>query len=105
MPSQIEGDNHTSATEYPAIDAYIREERQFDAILGPFQKNPIPGSHFSPFMTRHNPNSERRRVIIDLSWPLGASVNAGTDKNTYLGSDFELTFPSVDDITKTLKWF
>ena len=54
-------------------------------------------------MTRHKPNSERRRVIIDLSWPLGASVNTGIDKNTYLGSEFELTFPSVDDITNALK--
>ena len=54
-------------------------------------------------MTRHKPNSERRRVIIDLSWPLGASVNAGIDKQTYLGSEFELTFPSVDDITNELK--
>ena len=54
-------------------------------------------------MTRYKPNSERCRVIVDLSWPLGASVNAGIDKNTYLGSEFELTFPSVNDITNALK--
>ena len=90
-PLKFEGDNHTSATEYPAdIEAYIQEE-------------PIPGGHCSPFMTRHKPNSERHRVIIDPSWHLGASVNAGIDKNTYLGSDFELTFPSVDDITDALR--
>ena len=77
--------------------------KSVDAILGPFKENPIKGGHCSPFMTRYKPNSERRRVIIDLSWPLGAYVNAGIDKNTYLGSDFELTFPSVDDITNPLK--
>ena len=54
-------------------------------------------------MTRYKPNSHHRRVIIDLSWPLGESVNAGIDKHTYLGSDFELTFPSIDDITNELK--
>ena len=27
----------------------------------------------------------------------------GIDKNTYLGSDFELTFLSVDDMTNALK--
>ena len=31
-------------------------------------------------------------------------MNAGIDKNTYLGSDFEQTFSSVDDITNALKW-
>ena len=40
---KFEGDSHTSATEYCAIDAYIQEECQFDAILALFQKNPIPG--------------------------------------------------------------
>ena len=54
-------------------------------------------------MTKAKPNSDRRRVIIDLSWPLGASVNAGIDKTTYLGSIFSLTFPTVDDITSQLK--
>ena len=101
---RFEGENHTSVTDYPGdIDAYIQEERHFDAILGPFQENPIKGGHCSPFMTRYKPNSDCCRVIIDLSWPLGASVNAGIDKNTYIGSDFEPTFPPVDDITNALK--
>ena len=105
-PLRFEGENHTSATDYPAdIDAYIQEERHFDAILGPFKESPIKGGHCSPFMTKYKPNSDRCRVIIDLRWPLGASVNAGIDKNTYLGSDFELTFPSVDEITNALKCF
>ena len=54
-------------------------------------------------MTRSKPNSDRRRVIVDLSWPHGASVNAGMDKASYLNSAFELTFPTVDDITSELK--
>ena len=45
----------------------------------------------------------RRHVIVDLSWPQGASVNAGIDKSSYLTSIFELTFPTVDDITSELK--
>ena len=54
-------------------------------------------------MTRNKPNSDRRRVIIDLSWPHGASVNSGIDKDTYLDSAFTLTFPTVDHITSELK--
>ena len=96
--------NHKSAVDYPNdIDAYIAEEQKYDAILGPFNEKPICGGHSSPFMTRAKPNSDRCRVIIDLSWPLGASVNAGIDKNTYLDTLFALTFPTVDDITNELK--
>ena len=99
-----EGGNHSSAIQYPKdVEAYIQEETNYGAILGPFKENPIESSHTSPFMTRNKPNSDRRRVIIDLSWPLGASVNAGIDKDTYLGTPFALTFPTVDVITTELK--
>ena len=40
---------------------------------------------------------------MDLSWPQGASVNAGINKLFYLNSDFDLTFPTEDDITAELK--
>ena len=53
-------------------------------------------------MTREKPNAPNRRVIIDLSWPKNASVNAGVDKNSYLGSEFSLTFPTIDYITREL---
>ena len=103
-PLKHEAGNHSSADEFPSdVDAYIEEECKFGALLGPFHLNPIENAHNSPFMTRHKPNSDRRRVIIDLSWPLGASVNSGIDKNTYLDAPFTLTFPTVDDITSELK--
>ena len=103
-PLRREGTNHSSAFEHPSdVDANIKEETEFNAILGPFHQNPIEGGHCSPFMTRHKPNSDRRRVIIDLSWPQGASVNSGINKNAYLESQFDLTFPSVDDITNEVK--
>ena len=102
-PLNHETRNHKSATEFPNdIDAYIEEELKYDALLGPFESHPIASGHCSPFMSRAKPNSDRRRVIIDLSWPLGASVNAGLDKTSYLGSPFFLTFPTVDDITDQL---
>ena len=96
--------NHSSANEFPQdIQAYITKELSYGAILGPFDKNPIPNGHTSPFMTRHKPNSECGRVIIDLSWPQGVSVNACIDKTSYLDSEFYLTFPTVDDIMAELK--
>ena len=77
-------------------------EKSFGAIIGPFKEPPINDLHFSPFMTRHKPNSDTRRVILDLSWPRGESVNAGVEKDAFLGADFKLSFPSIDDLTKEL---
>ena len=72
--------NHSSANDFPKdIEAFLIEELAYGAI------------------------SDRRRVIVDLSWPQGALVNAGIDKLTYLDSEFDLTFPTVDDITTELK--
>ena len=60
--------NHSSAVDFPNdIITYLGEEIQHGAIIGPFDKCPIPECHFSPFMTRHKPNSINRRVIVDLS--------------------------------------
>ena len=81
----------------------MQEELAFGAIKGPFSQNPIRKPHSSPFMTREKPQAVHRRVIVDLSWPKGGSVNSGIDKDVYLGTPFELTFPTVDHITNELK--
>ena len=95
--------NHSSAVQYLGhVDAYLRKETGFGAILGPFTENPIDNCHYSPFLTREKSGSDKRWVIIDLSWPHGFSVNDGIDKKSYLGTDFALTFPSVDNITSEL---
>ena len=95
--------NHKSAVDHPEhVQAYIDEEMKHGAIIGPFQSHPIAHAHFSPFMTRDKPDSKNRRVIIDLSWPHGHSVNDGVDKNSYLGSEFKLTFPTIDHLTEQL---
>ena len=49
-------------------------------------------------MTREKRDSPLRRVILDLSWPLEASVNASTALDTYMGEAFKLTLPTVDDL-------
>ena len=56
----------------------------------------------SPFITRNKPDSNKRRVIIDLSWPHGASVNQYTKANEYLGTAFKLNYPSVDTFVERL---
>ena len=96
--------NHSSAIDSPDdIKAYLDEEMQHDAILGPFDTMPIKEMHISHMMTREKPNAPHRRVIIDLSFPQGQSVNTGIPKDCYLGTPFVLKLPTVDTITDQIK--
>ena len=45
-------------------------------MVGPFDDPPFP-LHISPLMTRDKAGSEKRRTIVDLSWPKGLSANNG----------------------------
>ena len=91
-----EKENHKSASEFPKhVTKYIEEEKAFGATIGPFERVPFKDLHYSPFKTRNKPDSDNRRVILDLSWPRGESVNSGIEKNGYMGLDFKLTFPGI----------
>ena len=96
-------DNHASALKFPDhVNNYIATEIEYGAILGPFDEHPFP-CHISPFLTREKPNSTNRRVILDLTFPIGQSVNDGVSKDKYLDTYFELNYPSVDTIVNSLK--
>ena len=97
-------ENHTSAKNYPEdVRTYLQEEISYKAILGPFEEPPLEHIHIYPFMTRDKPNSKNRRVIIDLSFPQGKSVNAGSVKDSYLNTPFVLKLPTIDHITNRVK--
>ena len=40
---------------------------------------------------------------MDLSWPKGSSVNDAVESDTYVGVNFLLTLPTIDNITDTVK--
>ena len=67
--------NHKGATGFPDhIDTYIEKEIQCWAMIGPFEVVPFEGPvGISPLSTRPKKDSEARRVILDCSWPIGAS--------------------------------
>ena len=101
---QCNGKNHPSAIQFPNhVETYLKEERQFKAILGPFKDPPISPLHISPFLTREKQGSQNRRVIIDLSFPKGHAVNSNISKDVYLGTPFLLTLPSIDNITNKVR--
>ena len=92
--------NHKGATDFPeALKRYIRKEKSKDMVMGPFEVIPFD-KHIgiSPISTRPKKLTDERRVIIDLSFPMGEAVNDGMIKDNYLGRQVKLTFPRVDDL-------
>ena len=47
--------------------------------------------------------SDKRRTIINLRWPKGMSVN-GVQGDCYLGTQFQIHYPSVDHILDQFNW-
>ena len=93
--------NHTSAiTDIDHVRRYVEEELQYEAIIGPFDRVPCP-LHISPLMTRAKQDSNKKRTIMDLSWPPNLSVNAGVKKDIYLDTIYSLHYPSIDNITNS----
>ena len=91
--------NHKGATDHlEALAKYIHKEQAQGAIMGPYEHIPFLGKvGISPLSTRPKKESQERRVILDLSFPVGQSVNDGIPKDSYLGFSAKLSFPKVDD--------
>ena len=91
--------NHKGATDHPlALKQYITKEQGYNAVMGPYTK--IPFTHkvgISPLSTRPKKDSGDRCIILDLSFPIGKSINDGILKDNYLGFMAKLSFPKVDD--------
>ena len=89
--------NHASATAWPAdIEHYIQTELEHRALAGPFRGAPVAPTHLSPLMTRPKRSSIYRRVIMDLSWPPGESINDGVDTTHYIDGPANIHLPTED---------
>ena len=98
--------NHFSAEKFKThVDKFLAEEVKHNAILGPFDKPPLEKLHISPFLSREKPDSENRRIIVDLSFPEDFAVNSNISKDVYLESPFLLTLPTVDHIVQKILKF
>ena len=94
------GRNHKGAINYPDfINAYVRRECEASRIGGPFEANPLSVPLIvSPMNSVPKSVEGDRRVIVDLSWPVGRSVNDGISKDTYLNENFDLHYTSVEEV-------
>ena len=95
--------NHSSALQFSEhIDHYISTECSHGALLGPFDGPPIVNLHISPLMTRLKRDSPHRRVIMDLSFPHGWSVNDSISSAMYVDGPAVVKLPSVYTMERKL---
>ena len=94
--------NHKSALLHPeAVDTYLEVEKRQNAIVGPYSTNPFHKLHVSPMMTRPKPDSSRR-LIVNFSWPHGASVNSCIPNNYFENYTCILKYPTIDNIVDAI---
>lgn len=90
--------NHNSAITYAKhVDHFLKTELGYGAIAGPFTVNPLSRELItSPLQTVPKRGSDKRRVVMDLSFPPENSVNDGIPSDSYLDNAFKLYLPGID---------
>lgn len=97
-------ENHQSGRQYvDQVRKFVAKELSLGALVGPFSSPPFkPWTRVSPILTRPKKDSADRRIIIDLSYPIGSAVNNGIDTTSILGKDYTYALPSISDLTSKL---
>ena len=97
--------NHASALRnLEAVDKYFANEVSYKAIIGPLESSPFKNTHYSPLMTRDKADGGTR-VIVHLSWPLGAGVNQFVLDDLFDFMEFQLNYPIIDHIVHKINEF
>ena len=71
-------------------------------MFGPFQEPPFKEIHYSPLMARNKPDGGIR-IIVDLLWPQGASVNSCVPSDIYDDIPFTLKYPTIDQVVERIQ--
>ena len=95
--------NYLSAVQKPeGVNKYFKVEVEKQAMFGPFQEPPFKEIHYSPLMARNKPDGGVR-IIVDWSWPQGASVNSCVPSDIYDDIPFTLKYPSIDQVEECIQ--
>ena len=91
------------------VGNYLGIKLNRGAIAGPYNSPPFANdTHISPFVSKPKADSENRRIIIDLSWPLQDSIilSPTPPHLKYLHECYlTLQYPTVHNITKKFRSF
>lgn len=96
--------NHSSAEAHAGhIDSFIEKEIELGGVIGPFTEPPFsPWIHCAPLMSRPKNESDKRRVISDLTFPYEKSLNAYIMKNGVAGETRDHSLPTVEEFVGRL---
>ena len=95
--------NHLSAIQKPeGVNKYFNVEVEKQAMFGPFKDPPFKEIHYSPLIARDKPDGGVR-IIVDLSWPQGASVNSCVPSDIYDDMPFTLKYPTIDQVVERIQ--
>ena len=91
--------NMLSAREHPeVVSEYLQKELEREVLLGPFRRDEVQGVITNRFgVIPKSGQSGRWRLIVDLSYPEGKSVNDGIDPELC-----SLKYVRVDDVVRRL---
>ena len=97
--------NHKGAQDFPeAINQYLEIEQANNTLLEPFSYNPfLDRTASSPLNSVPKQDLDEFRVILDMSFPMGTSVNDGIDKDKYLGVAIESAYLTIDAFASMVK--
>ena len=95
---------HRGALNFPSsVQDYLSSEISLGRVAGPFDAPPFPdGFVVSPLNRVAKRDSQEQRVIVDLSWPCGSSVNDGIPSGSFLGELLVLTYHTIDAIVSAI---
>ena len=80
---------------------YINTELHWHVLAGPFDHSPFPQPAIcSPLQTAPKRGSTSRRVVVDLSFPPGHSVNDDIPSDSYLGDAYKLRLPGINRLVE-----
>ena len=77
------------------------KEKAYGAMLVLFPEIPFKNFHCSPMVIRPK-DSDKRMVILNLSYTKGSSLNDNVDKLHFDGEKFVLRFQIIDDICEEI---
>lgn len=94
--------NHPSAAANDnCLTLYIAKELDHQSVMGPCHCNPFNSDWVvSPLMCVPKHDSDELRIVHDLSFREGFSVNDGISKDSYLDQSFKLRLPGIDRLVE-----
>ena len=94
--------NHPSAVKNSSyLSTYIAKALSYQSVFGPFHCNPFNADCvISPLLCVPKRDSVELRVVHDLSFPEGLSVNDGISSEHYLDQFFKLRLPGIDRLVE-----